>query len=295
MTEENLYYLLENIDRVSKTKGKDTYLRAPFGYPGGKSRSLEQVLPRLPVLRSYVEPFGGSGVVLLNRPVSQLEVFNDRYAGVVAFYQCVRDHLDALVDRLDLTVDAREEWIWAADSWKDLANDPVERAARWYYMHCYSFSNKGRCWGRQTNSKGMAGKIRDKIHLFPEIHQRFRKVQIENQDWREILKDYASEKTVFYLDPPYYYDVSFSKIYDHGMLREDHEELLAMIKETPGFFAVSGYPSELYDKQDFWTGRHQWGTYVSVGGNAYTEGNKKIGGKSANKRATEVLWLCDNT
>lgn len=292
---EDLFQMLENMERTTSVTGKDQFIRAPFGYPGGKSRSLGNLLHHLPIRRSYVEPFGGSGVVLLNRPVSQLEVYNDRYGGVVAFYRCLRDtaKLDALIDRLDLTVAAKEEWIWCHDTW-DNCRDDVERAARWFYMHTYSFSNKGRCWGRQTKSKSMAGKVRDKLSTFPTLHQRFKNVQVENQDWRECIKDYASRETVFYHDPPYFYKVSFSKIYDHGMRKKDHEQLLNTIFRTKGFHAVSGYASDLYDSYD-WDERHEWDVYVSVGGRAYVEGNNKahLKDKEDTKRAVEVLWIKD--
>ncbi len=294
---EDLFYLFEQMDRTSATRGKDTYIRAPFGYPGGKSRSLSQLLHHLPMDRVYVEPFGGSGVVLLNRATSTLEVYNDRYGGVVAFYRCIRDaeKLDALIDRLDLTLDAKEEWIWAADTWKQDTLDDVERAARWYYMHTYSFSNKGRCWGRQTSSKSMAGKVRDKLPMFKEIHKRFKNVQVENQDWRDCIRDYAGKHTIFYHDPPYLYETSYSKIYDFGMRQKDHEQFLEQIFDAPGFHAVSGYESLLYDSYE-WDERHEWDVYVSVGGRAYVEGNNKahLKGKEETPRATEVLWIRDN-
>lgn len=295
--QENLFHLFEQMDRTSTKRGKDTFIRAPFGYPGGKSRSLGELLHHLPMGRVYVEPFGGSGVVLLNRSASKLEIYNDRYGGVVAFYRCIRDSekLDSLIDRLDLTVTAKEEWIWCADTWKDNALDDVERAARWFYMHTYSFSNKGRCWGRQTKSISMSGKVRDKLSSFTQLHQRFKSVQIENQDWRECIRDYASKETVFYHDPPYFYKVSMTKIYDFGMREEDHRQLLDLIFSSPGFHAISGYASSLYDNRD-WDERHEWEVYVSVGGRAYTEGNNKLHLKDKEdaKSATEVLWIKDN-
>jgi DNA adenine methylase len=295
--DENLFYLFEEMDQVEKVKGKDSFLRAPFGYPGGKSRSLKFILPLLPNRTIYVEPFGGSGSVLLAKPVSKLEVFNDRYAGVVAFYRCIVDSskLDALVDRLDLTIDAREEWIWCASTWENCTDD-VERAARWFYMHTYSFSNKGRCWGRQTGGSSMAGKVRERLKVFPKIHERMKNVQIENQDWRECIKDYANKKAVFYCDPPYLYDTSYSKIYDHDMRHEDHKHFLDLIFDTPGYFVISGYSSKLYESYK-WDDRHEWVTYVSIGGNAYTEGNNKLHlkDKEVSQEATEVLWIKDNT
>lgn len=58
---------------------------------GGKSSYLKFVLPRLPYGKRYVEPFGGSGVVLLNRKHSAHEVYSDTYSPVVNFYRVVQD------------------------------------------------------------------------------------------------------------------------------------------------------------------------------------------------------------
>ena len=49
----------------------------------------------------------------------------------------------------------------------------------------------------------MAGKIRNKLELFPDIHARFKRVQVENQDWEDCIKDYDSTDAVIYCDPPY--------------------------------------------------------------------------------------------
>ena len=43
-------------------------LKSPFPYFGGKSRAVGLVWPRFGVVRNYVEPFFGSGAMLLGRP-----------------------------------------------------------------------------------------------------------------------------------------------------------------------------------------------------------------------------------
>ncbi|GAG08047.1 unnamed protein product, partial [marine sediment metagenome] len=197
--------LFDDLDLIDNQSSKDAnILRAPFGYPGGKSRSLGNILPHLPYRNKYIEPFGGSAAVLLARKPSKLEVFNDRYAGVVAFYRCLRDPIlfPKLLEWLDLTIHAREEFTWCKNTWEN-PDDPVERAGRWYYMVQSSFGSIGRNWGRQTTRSSMAGKIRRKLKLFPEIHERFFNVQVENQDWEDCLRDYDSPDAVIYCDPPY--------------------------------------------------------------------------------------------
>jgi DNA adenine methylase len=271
---------------------REQYERAPFGWVGGKSRSLKYLLPHIPYRRCYVEPFGGSGVVMLNRNPSPLEVFNDRHSGVVAFYRCIRDpeKLGQLIDRLELTIHSREEFIWCKQTFKDVVDD-VERAARWYYMIETSFSNKGQYWGRVRYGKNTSNKISNKLKEFDRIHDRFRNVQVENQNWRQIILDYDSHDTVFYCDPPYL--GTDTSLYD-GLVfkRDDHIQLLETLQDLNGIVVLSGYPNLLYDDYK-WDERYEWEVAVTTDGQVKTNTNKK---QTAGKviKTTEVAWILNS-
>ena len=74
-----------------------------FPYYGGKNSHLRFLLPLLPpVVGHYVEPFGGSAALLLNRSPAPLETFNDLNHWVYNFWLVLRDHSDELLDRLRL-------------------------------------------------------------------------------------------------------------------------------------------------------------------------------------------------
>lgn len=267
-------------------------LKPVFGYPGGKSKSVDKILPHLPASGTYVEAFGGSAALLLAKPTSKLEVYNDRYAGVVDFYRCMRDEKlsNRLAEWLELTVHAEEEWLLCRDTWKD-QTDPVERAARWYYMTCYSFAAIGRNFGRTLRPpQGLSGKIRNSVTRFPAIHQRFKRVQIENQDAIGLLKMYDSPDTVFYLDPPYI--DSHVGAYKHEMTHSQHRDLLDVIFDLEGYVAVSGYANPIYDNQD-WNDRVSWEVGVSLDGRSSKGRGKEYLQGADNKAAsaTEVLWI----
>lgn len=258
----------------SQEEVRDTYVRAPFGYVGGKSRSLPYILPHLPYTDLYVEVFGGSGAVLLARNKSKLEVFNDRHSGVIAFYRCIRDRvkMNALLDRLQLCLHSREEFIFCKNSWKDCTDD-VERAARWYYSIQCSFAGIGRNFGRVKKGKNqLAMKIKNHLPHFPEVHLRMMDVQVENLDWRYMLKDYDSKDSVFYLDPPYY--TSYSGTYEHELSTDDHKEMLERIFQCHGFVALSGYPNPLYESYP-WDKKFEWEVRVTAKGMAGTQTNNK--------------------
>ena len=284
--------LFDEIDRLGDKPNKDTIIRAPFGYPGGKSRSVYEILPHLPYRDRYCEPFGGSASVMLGRKSSKLEVFNDRYAGVVAFYRCMRSKKlsEDLIEWLRMTVHSREEFVWCKDTWKNV-DDPVERAGRWYYMTSYSFGGLARNWGRATSDKGqMAGKIRRKLKIFPQIQSRLARVQIENQDWEDCMRDYDHSDMVFYCDPPYV-DVN-AGTYKNEMSIERHRDFLDTVFNCEGFVAVSGYSNPLYEERN-WSERHEWESFVSIQSLSYTKGNgkEKLQGLEKRKHATEVLWI----
>ena len=57
----------------SKEKIGNGPLKAPFPYFGGKSRVADIVWSRFGDVRNYVEPFFGSGAVLLARPPEHFE------------------------------------------------------------------------------------------------------------------------------------------------------------------------------------------------------------------------------
>lgn len=282
--------LFDELDATEK--GRDVILRAPFGYPGGKSRSIKEILPHLPYRMSYVEPFGGSAAVLLSRKPSDVEVYNDRYGGVVSFYRCIREkkNVEALIDRLEWTVHSREEFVWCKKTWKNV-DDDVERAARWYYMVQTSFGSLARNFGRATKQRGTMGiKLKNKLPLLYDIHRRLKNVQVENQDWEQCFRDYDTPDTVFYLDPPYV-DAS-EGTYQFELSKDAHRKLINMALNAQGFVAISGYANPMYDNQD-WDERYEWDSFVSIQSLSCATGNKKESMRGQEKRghAREVLWI----
>jgi DNA adenine methylase len=265
-------------------------IKAPFVWVGGKGRFVGKILPHLPYSEKYVEPFGGSMSVLLARSPSAVEVYNDRYSGVVDFYRCLRDPelYNKLIERIELTVHGREMFSLLKE--ERSSNDPVIRAAAWYYIQQVSFGGVGRCYGRSLG-KGFAGRYKDKLPHFEEIHKRLRNVQIENMDWRPVITDWDSEDTVFYIDPPYI--GTDTSMYGEGKKWEvsDLHDLLDTIFSIDGFVAMSGYPLDLIDIYP-WSDRIEWDASVTVSPVVGNERNQRIDTNQRNK-STEVLWIKD--
>lgn len=97
-----------------------TILKAPFVYFGGKSKVAADVWQRLGDPPNFVEPFFGSGAVLLGRPwkpgSSRIETVNDASGYVANFWRAVACDPDAVAMHADYPVNecdlhARHYWL----------------------------------------------------------------------------------------------------------------------------------------------------------------------------------------
>ncbi|MDD3553232.1 MAG: DNA adenine methylase [Deltaproteobacteria bacterium] len=69
----------------------------PFlAYVGGKRWLARRIIDMLPQHVCYVEPFGGMGAVLLAKPKSDAEIWNDIDGGLAQVMRVVKYHPDAL-------------------------------------------------------------------------------------------------------------------------------------------------------------------------------------------------------
>lgn len=281
---------------------REDFLKAPFGWPGGKDLSKKVILQALPYRNGYIEHCGGSGIIALNRVPGNLNVFNDRDSGVTAFYQCIQDAdlFQKLINRLELAIHSREEFIRCRKTWS-CCEDPVERAARWYYIVRLSFNQQRRNFGRATSARyknSMQSMIASSLRLFPAIHAKMKHYQIENLDIKQSLKDFNEEGLVHYIDPTYIQGDETGVcrgIYEHEMSLEDHRWVLDFIHgDGQGFYAISGYANSLYDGYK-WDRRLTWPVPVKAQAQAFTKTNNRIEHKERldRKNVTEVLWIID--
>ena len=94
-------------------------LQAPFPYFGGKSTVADVVWSRFGDVPNYVEPFFGSGAVLLRRPfemTGQLETVNDLDGMISNFWRAVKHDPERVAEWADWPVNendlhARHYWL----------------------------------------------------------------------------------------------------------------------------------------------------------------------------------------
>jgi DNA adenine methylase len=228
-------------------------------YHGGKWKLAPWIVGHFPPHRIYVESFGGGGSVLMRKPRSYAEVYNDKWPVVVDVFRCVRnpDTAAELERQLRLTPFARDEFFSAYIVEGD---DLVERARKSIIRSFMGFGSASTNGEHLTGFRGNSNRSGttpahdwvnwpDCIKAFTE---RLQGVVIENLDFAELISRHDSTDTLIYADPPYTHDTRNmargNSAYAHDFTTEDHERLAAVLHESPGMVIVSGYPNPLYDR-----------------------------------------------
>lgn len=158
---------------------KRSTLRAPFPWFGGKSRVADLVWAHFGDVPNYVEPFFGSGAVLLARPFPpRIETINDKDAYVANFWRAVQADPDAVAEHADHPVNEADlhAWhLWLVTTGKErierTKTDPhfydVEVAGRWVWGICMWIGG-GWCRGLKEGSWGQRPNLGDSMGLISE-------------------------------------------------------------------------------------------------------------------------------
>jgi hypothetical protein len=165
-------------------------LRAPFPWAGGKLSIARMVWDRFGDVPNYVEPFFGSGAVLLNRPTSPgIETVNDIDCHVANFWRSLQADAAAVASYADWPVNesdqhARHLWLCSREEFRErMKTDPdyydAKIAGWWVWGQCIwigsgwcasqlpHLGDAGKGVHRQLPHLGDAGKgvHRQRLHL----------------------------------------------------------------------------------------------------------------------------------
>lgn len=221
--------------------------RSPLIWFGGKAKYTEFIISKMPRHKVYVEPFGGATHVIAQKPRISHEIYNDIDGNVVNFLMQVRDDPERLQQACESIPYSRQLY----ETWKKepLPQDPFERAVRWFYLNRSGIS-KGNAeevpqtgWRHSTKpGQNPAKGYISACSLFKEFADRMKGVVIEHLDFREIIRKYDSEETLFYVDPPY---IGREKYYAGGFTEKDHGDLAELLNNVKGKVVLFYYDDPL--------------------------------------------------
>ena len=192
-------------------------------YYGGQLFKIKQLLKFIPPHRTYVEVFGGAGHFLILKEPSEVEIYNDIDKNLVTFFRVLQDEekYKKLIWKLKWTLYSRDEYYLARKLLFDDSIDDVTRAWALYVACRQSFGGSPTAgWSfDKTVSRDIESDFYDQTWYekeFAAVRRRFRNVQVDSDDWRNILKRYDTKKTFFFLDPPYPPSTFNSLLRDQG-------------------------------------------------------------------------------
>lgn len=271
--------------RQQKLKKQTQNIKRPaLQYYGGKWRLAPWVIQHFPDHRVYVEPFGGAASVLLRKPRSQHEVYNDLNQDLVNFFRVVRNPATArkLVAALKVTPFSRTEF----DRAYQTRSNPIENARRLVVRSFMGFNGSGASSGKRSGFRWQVSKNRQSAALswmnYPQslskIVERLRHVVIEQRPAEEVIQAYDKADTLFYVDPPYLWETRAKNAkyngYQYEMSNNAHEQLLNQLRNTKASVVLSGYDNPMYNE-------------MLLGWHKYSCQTRTTGGRAR----TEVIWV----
>lgn len=237
-----------------------TVLLPPVPYFGGKVTAAPRIVDTFPPHQHYVEPYAGSLAVLLAKPRSRMETVNDLDGALMTFWRVLRERPSDLSRVCALTPHSRAEHQGAYE----LSGDDLETARRvWVQLTQGRAGIRRRTGWRHyaepTGATSMPGYLDAYVRRMLPAAERLAGVSLECQPALDLVAKYGSKPGVLlYVDPPYLGAVrgehdqtrAGTHRYVHEMLTEAHHaDLAAALHACTAAVVLSGYPSDLYDRE----------------------------------------------
>lgn len=242
-------------------------IKTPVSWVGNKTSILHILYALFPMeYGRYIEPFGGSGAVLLGKEKpDKFEVYNDYNHNLVNLFRCMRDRPLAFIRELGfLNLNARDDFLFIkkffekeefddkflnqeleltsivlpqiqAGEIRELYKESIEeydlrRAVMFLKLLRFSYSSSGKSYACQPFS------VRSLFELIQDLSNRLENTVIENQDFEVLIKHYDRPDSFFYCDPPYF---TSEYVYECGFTWNDHVRLKETLAQTDGKWLVS--------------------------------------------------------
>jgi site-specific DNA-adenine methylase len=195
-------------------------MRSVYPWTGGKYYEKDTLIKLFPIHRWYGEVFGGSFVILINKPKAEEEFGNDLFSTLVSFWDTLKSGwmTRRLWKLCQWTLDSRylyQEYM--RKSPEELTK--IDRAYRFMYLTKFGFSSMMDTYYSPLSHK--IGKVKDFIRVWENTtqslwnyHNRVKKVHFCNYDFQKFLKKMHPHPEKFlFLDPPYLGTHSYDKGY----------------------------------------------------------------------------------
>jgi DNA adenine methylase len=229
--------------------------RTILKYPGSKGSLRDRIIAMMPAHRLYCEPYGGSAAVMLAKPPTDIEWYNDTFGELLQLFRLLRSGtavVHKLIKLVELTPFSRLELDLAREI--DPSASAMEQVRRFLVRSWFSYNGslanqKTGFRTSKTDTKRLEAwnGMGDRLAFAAE---RFKNVQIEQIDAVKIMLVLDAKDALFYVDPPYVEStLNFreKQVYHQPFGLAEHYELLSCVNNLKGKVILSGYRNIAYD------------------------------------------------
>lgn len=223
--------------------------------------------------------------MLLRKPRSYAEIYNDLDGEIVNLFRVARDFGPQLAMKVALTPFARREF----DASYDSSEDPIEQARRTVVRAMMAVGSSGisdrfKSGFRSDVNRTGGISAHDWTRLPSNIEavvERLRGVIIENWPWQRVIQKNDGRDALHFVDPPYPSATRTHRdgkgAYRHEFSDQDHVDLARTLHDCKGAAVVCSYPNEMYDMLYLgWT---------------RVEKAVMVHNTNSSSKRTEVLWM----
>ena len=210
---------------------------------------------------SYCEPFCAGASVFLNKEASSEEMISDSDPGVIAIFKALRDEPKEFISKIKKTHYKESTFEKALNTTQ--FNDYIDHAVNEFLLRQLSQGGRKLKFSASEPSAKLAQHLKT-------ISKRLQNTTILQADFRDIIKVWDEETTLFYFDPPY----MRNEPRPNDMTADDHMNLLNFCKTVRGKVVISSRCSTLYNHH-----LTEWKSY-----------RKTVRFQGKRKRHVECLW-----
>lgn len=230
-----------------------------ISYIGGKYRQAKWIAGYYPpIMKKYVEVFGGAMWVYINSNLTAEEVYyNDFNPFMANLFACCHEYKE-FIPWLDknkaqdgnLFNNFKEEILERIELDDKIKFPDFNLASKYVYIVTQCFSG---IMSKNVKMVDLKGKYKSKYYSFldrikkPKIQQKLDRLQVSNLPYDKCILQHDDEDTYFYFDPPYY---STENLYAfHNFDINDHVILAKILQNMKSKWTLSYYE---FDKLHEW-------------------------------------------
>ena len=185
-----------SLDGKTFCKQGDKPLRPIIARAGGKSQLADKIIRKMKPHEIYIEPFVGGGAVFLRKPLARMNVINDKDEDVMKVYKSFKNGQG--FSKCDMTP--------SKTKFDRIKNKLSKSNCDVAYLNKLSFGADEKSFG---GKKKYYYKRKDVGIIYQNNHkvdykEKLKNTRVTAQDFKAVMKKNDSNKTVHFLDPPYF-------------------------------------------------------------------------------------------